>query len=58
MPETHQPVEWKSYDAEKNLLTAEYSEGFVSNLYGQKEIAEIVSFGTLSSVIHTQININ
>ncbi len=58
LPETHQPVEWKSYDEEKNPLNAAYNKGFVSDLYGLKEIAEAVSFKTLGSAIHTEINIS
>ena len=58
LPKTQQPVEWKSYDAGKKILNAECSESFVSNLYGLKEIAQTISFKTLSSLIRTEININ
>jgi hypothetical protein len=56
LPKNHKKVEWKSND-EKGILNAALNEGFISNLYGQKEAAEIISFQTLGSVIKTELNI-
>lgn len=57
LPSNHKPVAWKSYNSEHETLNEISGEGFISNLYGQKEIAETVYFQTLDSGIHTELNI-
>ena len=57
LPKNHKQVEWKSNDEKKEILNAVFNEGFISILYGQKELAEIIFFQTSGCVINTELNI-
>ncbi|MEP6467310.1 MAG: alginate lyase family protein [Parafilimonas sp.] len=57
LPKKNKQVEWKSFDEKNEILNGAFEEEFISNLYGHKEIAELISFKTLSPVILTELNI-
>ena len=57
LPQHHKPVEWESYNERNEMLNAKFETGFISNLYGQKEISENIIFQTPGFFIRTLLSI-
>jgi hypothetical protein len=54
LPLEHFPVNWRSTDKDYNAITEQEEDGYVSSLYGYKEICEMIIFETDTNQIITE----
>ena len=57
LPLQHLQVSWKSSDKKGNPLMQQVQEGFVSELYGKKELCEVIVFQTKNDGVFTEFEI-
>jgi hypothetical protein len=58
LPLKHFPINWKSINEKNERINPEIKEGYVSELYGKKELCEMMVFETNSNHITTQFEID
>lgn len=57
LPLQHFPVKWKSVNGNNEEISKQINEGFVSELYGKKEPAEMIIFQTSHDKVITEFEI-
>jgi hypothetical protein len=57
LPLRHFPIKWTSVDENNEEIKQEWEEGYISELYGKKERAEMIGFKTIGDKIITEFEI-
>ncbi|MEO6838216.1 MAG: alginate lyase family protein [Ginsengibacter sp.] len=57
LPLQHFPIRWKSVNENNEEINQDVTQGFVSELYGKKDLSEMIIFQTLDDKIITEFEI-
>lgn len=57
LPLQHLPVKWKSVNENNDEIKVDITQGFVSELYGKKDLSEMIIFPTVGNKIITEFEI-
>ncbi len=57
LPLQHFPIKWKKVNDDNNEISESRSQGYISELYGEKEPCEVIHFETMNEMIITELRI-